>query len=189
MIVYVESNFILEMVRGQKQSVAAEAILQLAENRKIELVFPSFALGETFSNIANREKNQERLSKSLEGMLDELPIMLAEAARRERDNLWSTVNRLIDSGISIETNGPCLKQALDYQNRLRLSQQDSIIYSASIIDMQNRPFREAKCFLNSNSKDFKVDTILSELNSYNCHYEQNFGKGLNFIRNIIIKDS
>src|SRR5437588_1159444 len=187
MIVYIESNFILEIVRGQKQSKAVEAILQLAENSKIELDFPSFALGETFSNIMSREKNQERLSKSLEGMLDELPIMLAEAARRERNNLWSTVSRLIDAGTSIETDGPCLKQALDYQKRLRLSQQDSIIYSAMIIDMQLRPFRETKCFLNSNSKDFKVDTILYELTSYNCHYEQNFGKGLNFIRSVIYK--
>jgi predicted nucleic acid-binding protein len=187
MIVYVESNFILELVRGQKQSRAAETILQLAENRKIELVFPSFALGETFANVVNRERNQERLSKSLEGMLDELPIMLSEAARRERDNLWSTVSRLVDAGVSIETNTICLNQALDYQKRLRLTQQDSIIYSATIIDMQQRPFKETKCFLNSNSKDFKVEAILSELNSYNCHYEQNFGKGLNYIQISIMK--
>lgn len=33
MIVYAESNFILEMVLGQKQALAAETILQLAENK------------------------------------------------------------------------------------------------------------------------------------------------------------
>jgi len=46
MIVYVESNFILEMVLGQKYASAIESILQLAERGKIELTFPSFALCE-----------------------------------------------------------------------------------------------------------------------------------------------
>jgi hypothetical protein len=32
-----------------------------------------------------------------------------------------------------------------------------------------------------------VEAILSELNSYNCHYEQNFGKGLNYIQISIMK--
>jgi hypothetical protein len=31
-------------------------------------------------------------------------------------------------------------------------------------------------------KDFKDPGIISELNSYNCRYEQSFGKGLNYIR-------
>jgi hypothetical protein len=32
-----------------------------------------------------------------------------------------------------------------------------------------------------------LEAILSELNSYNCHYEQNFGKGLNYIQLSIMK--
>ncbi|HEV7235008.1 MAG TPA: hypothetical protein VGN15_02435 [Ktedonobacteraceae bacterium] len=44
MIVYIESNFILEMVLGQTQAPSAVHVLQLAESHKIELAFPSFAL-------------------------------------------------------------------------------------------------------------------------------------------------
>ncbi len=182
MIVYVESNFILEIVRRQSQVESAEKILQLAENGKIELAFPSFALCEPFWTITWREREQERLSKLLEGMIDQLPTLLANAAKKERDSLWTTVNRLIDAGISIETNSACLRQALDYQKRFDFSQQDSIIYAAVIADMQHRPFAETKCFISTNYKDFKDPAIIDELNSYNCRYEQSFGKGLNFIK-------
>lgn len=115
-------------------------------------------------------------------MVDQLPTLLANAAKKEKDSLWTTVNRLIDGGTSIETNGTCLRRALEYQKRFDLSQQDSIIYSAIITDMQHRPFTEMKCFISTNYKDFKDPGIISELNSYNCRYEQSFGKGLNFIK-------
>lgn len=48
MIVYVESNFVLELALGQEQSASAEAILALAEAKKIELVVLGFALSEPF---------------------------------------------------------------------------------------------------------------------------------------------
>ena len=182
MIVYVESNFILEIVRGQSHAESAEKILQLAENRKIELVFPSFALCEPFWTITKRERDQEHLSKLLEGMIDQLPTLLANASKRERDSLWATVSRLVDIGTSIETDGACLRRALEYQKRFDFSQQDSIIYFAVIADLQHRPFINTKCFISTNYKDFKDPAIITELNSYNCRYEQSFGKGLSFIK-------
>ena len=48
MIVYVESNFVLEVALGQEESPSAESILVLAESSKIELVFPGFSLKETY---------------------------------------------------------------------------------------------------------------------------------------------
>lgn len=182
MIVYVESNFILELALRQKQAVSVEAIVQLAEHGKIELTVPSFALSEPFATITRRARDQDRLSKSIGGMLDRLPALLDEAAKGEQDNLWSIVSRLVTLGPAIETDVTCLTRAFEYQKRLRLSQQDSIIYAASIIDLQHRPLAETKCFLNSNHTDFKVPTIIAELNSYNCRYEQDFSKGLSFIR-------
>lgn len=149
MIVYAESNFILEMVLGQKQAIAAETILQLAEKRKIELVFPNFALCEPFATITRRARDQERLGKSIADMLDQLPNILRDLANKEADRLWSTVSRLVDVGTSIETDGDCLKRAAEYQKHFALSQQDSIIYSAVIADVQRRNITETKCFMSS----------------------------------------
>ena len=60
MIVYIESNFILEIVLQQKEALAAEDILKLAESNKIELVFPSFALSEPFSTIMHIQSERRR---------------------------------------------------------------------------------------------------------------------------------
>jgi hypothetical protein len=51
MIVYVESNFVLEIVREQEEAVAASTILTLAESGKLKLAFPSFVLSEPFETI------------------------------------------------------------------------------------------------------------------------------------------
>ncbi|MGH2487608.1 MAG: hypothetical protein ACRDHE_16525, partial [Ktedonobacterales bacterium] len=58
MIVYVESNFLLEMAFEQSDAPAAESILRLAENSSIELIVPAVALVEPFSTI--RYRNSER---------------------------------------------------------------------------------------------------------------------------------
>jgi hypothetical protein len=50
-IVYIESNFVLEIALEQEQSSAASSILSLAESRQIELAYSSFILSEPFASI------------------------------------------------------------------------------------------------------------------------------------------
>lgn len=117
-------------------------------------------------------------------MLDQLPKILRDLANKEADRLWSTVSRLVDAGTSIQTDGDCLRRAAEYRKRFALSQQDSIIYSAIIADLQRRDFTETKCFMSGDAV-FKDPDIITELNSYNCRYERTFGKGLSYIRGFI----
>jgi len=185
MIVYVESNFILEMTLKQKHMVETESILQLAENQKIEIVVPSFALSEPFATITRRYRDMERLSKFIEGMHEQLPEVLHNLADKEADQLWSVVSRLVAVGTVIEMNSACLSRAQQVQKDIGLSQQDSIIYASVLSHLQNKPHSEVKCFVDSNYKDFKNPAIITELSSYHCFYESNFAKSLNFIRDFI----
>ena len=197
MIVYVESNFILEVALGQEESPSAESILLLAENRNIELVFPGFALSEPFATVTQRDRDRRRLRSSFTEMLRQLqrsephkqvvsdlepvPIILTAIVRTEFDLLQSMVNRLLIVGKSIEIDEASFKQALMYQRSLALSPQDSIIYAAVITDLQRRPHQEDKCFISRNWKDFRNPAIKSELELYNCRYAESFGEGLSFI--------
>lgn len=185
MIVYVESNFVLEMALKQKYMFETEAILQLAENRKIELVIPSFALSEPFATITRRYRDMERLSKFIEGMHDQLPGTLRFLADKEAALLWSVISRLVAAGTTIEMSTNCLSYAQQAQKDIGLSQQDSIIYAAIVLDLQNRLHTEPKCFVDSNFRDFKNPAIITELNSYYCYYESNFAKGLNYIQGFV----
>lgn len=197
MIVYVESNFVVEIALGQEQAASAEAILALAESGKIELVFPGFALSEPFATITHRNRERERLSKTLADMLRQLrrsaphqqtvstlqsvPGILTDLAGKEMDLLQETVKRLLNAGRSIELNSRIFEQAIAYQFMFDLSPQDSIIYAAIIADLLNQTRKSPKCFISRDKRAFNDPNIMAELTSYNCQYAVNMSGTLNFI--------
>lgn len=72
MIVYVETNFVLEIILAQEQHIAAETILAMAEMQKLELAFPSFIISEVYSTIVRRQKEREELLKSFQKTLEQI---------------------------------------------------------------------------------------------------------------------
>jgi hypothetical protein len=49
--IYVESNFILELARGQAEAKPCEAILAGAVDARVELALPSFSVAEPVETI------------------------------------------------------------------------------------------------------------------------------------------
>lgn len=170
MIVYVESNFVLETALSQEQSVSAEAILSLAEQGKIALAFPSFALSEPFTTFMHRSGRRLRLyrelditlkeikrSESLRGIalsMETLVAALKLAREIEFDPLHAVFGRMLAAGRSIEIDSSIFSDALVYQDSLSLFSQDSIIYAAVISDLKKRPQAERKCFLSRDKHAF-----------------------------------
>ena len=72
MIVYVETNFILEMVFVQEQSQQAEEILKLGEAGEIEIRFPLFGLIEPFWTIEHRRSDRKKVYENLENEFKQL---------------------------------------------------------------------------------------------------------------------
>jgi len=202
MIVYVESNFVLEVALEQQDAPSAQAILALAEEGKIQLSFPTFALIEPFWTVRHRGRMRRDLHASLRMQLNQLqrsrqhekfisilkPVLttMLEIEKKEMDLLESTARRLLGVGESIEINRPIFEQAMKYQRHYDLSPQDSIIYSAVIDDLQQQTPKRVKCFISRNSKDFGDPDIKSELTSYNCRYIVEFKDGLSFIQSSLV---
>ncbi len=206
MIVYVESNFVLEMALEQEQFVAAEAILSLAENNKIKLVFPSFVLSEPFEcvmrkrgegitlhkNLVETLQNLRRSEPYKNIMIDLEPAInaLRDSHTRQLDLLHSTFDRLLGVGECIEINVSIFRAALNYQKSLNLAPQDSIIYASVVADLQSRPSEEEKCFLSRDIKAFGNDddrSIKAELGASHCRYIGSFLQGLNFIQHTLAR--
>jgi len=72
MIVYVETNFILELAFEQDQHQEANEILKLAESGKIDLVFPGFSISESLSKVTRRSRERDEFHKSLVRELQKL---------------------------------------------------------------------------------------------------------------------
>ncbi len=202
MIVYIESNFVLEVALEQEHFSSTEAILKLAESNKIELAFPSFALSEPFATVMHRDRERKKLHGDLTVTLGQLRrsephkqtvlelqpvlVILKDAVNGEFGHLHSTVARLLKVSKSIELDESSLEQALNYQRKFGLKPQDSIIYSTVIANMQQRPVAEAKCFLSRDREAFSTNPgIKSELASYNCRYIGSFAQGLSFIQHAL----
>lgn len=202
MIVYVESNFVLEIALGQEDTLSAKEILALSENGKIDLVFPGFALSEPFATITHRDRERKRLSNSLSETIRQLqrsephrqtvsdlqlvPGILTNLAKKVIDLLQDTVKRLLRAGKSIELTSHIFEQAIAYQFLFDLSPQDSIIYAVVIADLNQRTHKEPKCFISRDKRAFSDPGLGDELASYNCTYAANMSDGLDMIKHTII---
>ena len=69
MIVYVESNFIIELALAQEQARFAKEILRSARNKKIDLAIPSFALAESASALRQKILDSQKLLEQVEHQL------------------------------------------------------------------------------------------------------------------------
>lgn len=197
MIVYVESNFILELALGQEQSAAAEALLAGAEQGKLTLAFPEFAISEPFATLTQRGKRQLELSKRPAEELRQLqrsrphqqaistiltaPAILSSIAQIEAARLHDTVQRLLASGTALHLDSAAFSGAVADQSLYQLAPQDSIIYAVVVADLRARPSGESNVFISRNWKDFRSPDILAELQSHNCAYAESFDEGLALI--------
>src|SRR5262245_30641645 len=93
MIVYVESNFLLELAFEQECGVDCEAIPQLAESGRITLVLPAFSVGECLEKLGRRKTQRLTIQKSLKEDLRELGRSKSRAALF--DQLHNAVEAMI----------------------------------------------------------------------------------------------
>jgi len=112
--------------------------------------------------------------------------ILREASSKQLDLLHSTFERLLHIGECINISANHFKNVSAYQQDLKLSPQDSIIYATIIEDLQTRSKAEKKCFLSRDRKGFdQSSTIKSALNTHTCRYIGSFRQGLDYIQHTL----
>ena len=193
MIVYVESNFLLEIALSQEQALSAEALLALAASGRITLTIPAISLSEPFATVTQRARERRKLHRAIHEQVRDLgrstlhggvestfkPVLdtLLRLERLEMDRLTSTVERLLANASPIELTDSIFQTALAERPRFGLSVQDAIIFASVMADARMRT-AEPKCFVSRNFKHFRRSDIIAELFSVNCRYAASFDDGL-----------
>ena len=196
MIVYVETNFILEMAFLQEEYESCEEILSHAREHKINLVIPAFSIGEPYETWVRRRSKRSDIQSQLAREMREITrsasyrgigsqsneyaSLLVRSVDEDKRRLDDTLLAVLEASELIPIDLDTVKSAIEYQINQNLSPQDSIVY-ASVMGHLRSSAAGPKCFLNRNSKDFLNPDIQDELKNCGCRLITRFADGLGFI--------
>ena len=196
MIVYVETNFILELAYHQEEHQHCTSILAMAESQEITLVLPGFCLGESYESWTRRLKDRQQLRERFDREMKELARsesyaalhkesqeitrILIRSSEEEKRGLDSTLMRVADIAQIIAVDRSIMSRAIQLQSERGLNPQDAIVYASVLSHMANAG-DEAKCFLTKNSKDFSNLDIDPDLRQYNGKLLTRFEHGAGYV--------
>lgn len=197
MRVYVETNFVLELVFSQEQVQSCESLLTLAERRAIEPTIPAFSVMEPYQRIVRRKRDRDELQSRLEkeraevarvsayrdpaGQLEQLSSFLIASSDRDRARMSEIRDRVLASSRVTPLDAAVLQGASVLAERFGLSPEDAVVLESVRIDLAGSITSNA-VFLTKNSKDFR-DPEISEF--LGCRVLFDFDNALAAIQNDI----
>ena len=197
MIVYVESNFVLELAFLREEHESCLELLSLSESGDICLVLPAFSIGEPYEAWVRRSKQRLGLHEQLitaihelsrskpyqesSDEFQELTDLLLRSDEEEKRRLDDTLQRMLQMVEVVPIGLSIIRAAITFQESRGLSPQDSIVY-ASILDHLATESENCSCFITKNSRDFVNPDIENDLKAYNCRLLTKFISGLGYVR-------
>jgi len=200
MIVYVESNFVLELALEQEQCQSCGDILVICKSGDARLVIPAFSIAEPYETLGRRARERVQLKTSLANelkllsrsqsyqkeisALQDVTTLLVKSGEEENRRLHQVLDRILNVAELIPLERGILTEALKLQSRFDLNPPDSIVY-ASVLHHLAKATAGNKCFLNRNSRDFDDPDIEAQLSTYGCKMLFRFDSGLDYIQSQI----
>jgi hypothetical protein len=199
MTVYAESNFVLEITLGQRETAAVEAILALAAAGRVALALPSFALFEPFSIVTHRGRRRKQLLSQMNEEIRELrrsrphvedlhklePMasLFAAIEDREKERLHETVQQLFAVAEVIEIDAETYNTAIDFHRLYYFAQvQDAIICSAVFGRLERTRLPGPHYFATRNVSDFSHGDIIARFADRQCTIVPTFTECLQRLR-------
>ncbi|MEP7338969.1 MAG: PIN domain-containing protein [Acidobacteriota bacterium] len=200
MILYVESNFVLELAFLREEHDACLELLQLATAQKVNLVLPAFSIGEPYEAWVRRANKRRDLHEKLTAEIRELARskpyrqssedflgvteLLTKSGEEEKHRLDETLNRILNLAEVIPIDLPTIKTSINLQKSHGLSPQDSIVFASVLAHLKSTAGKTA-CFITKNSRDFSVVEVKEDLVKYNCKILFKFSDGLGYVQSQI----
>lgn len=190
MIVYAESNFLLEIALGRENEAGARQILDRAENGAIELAVPVFCLCEPFGTVAYRARKRAQEFRAVQRQLEDLgrgeahrdlvnavatPLSdVLDVEIRERTELEDVVGHLLNCANILDMSQAVFLASQGHQATHGLDASDAIVYASVLLDASTRDVEEPKVFVTRNSSDFDLEAIRAELSAAGCRLTFSF---------------
>ena len=154
MIVYVESNFVLELAFLQEEHESCLELLSLSESGDICLMLPAFSIGEPYEAWVRRSKQRRDLHEQLitaihelsrsrpyQGSSDEfqeLTNLLRRSGEEEKLRLDNTLERILQTVEVIPIGLSIIRAAITFQKSL---ESFAARFDSLCIDSQSSSYR------------------------------------------------
>lgn len=194
MRVYVETNFVLEVVLEQAESAACERLIALAESGELSLAIPAFGLVEPIATLRRRSGERKALAARVENVVreigrtlsfaaaaasNELAALLVQSADEGEQRYRSVRERLTRVAQVLPLDGSTIDEAERLTAELDLERSDALILASVLGDAQlgSAP----SCFPNRNTKDFDDPKVVDLLKQRQCKLLRSFADALAFV--------
>jgi predicted nucleic acid-binding protein len=197
MIVYVESNFVLEIAFLQEEHDSCDRLLGMAETQAVNLVPPALSIVEPYERLARRATQrlqlQQKLSEELRELsrskpykeqsseLQKLTALFVISIEEEEQRLNAALERVLHTAQIIPIGPSTIRAAIGFQTRRSLKPQDALIYASVIEHLETEP-DVPHCFISRDKKAFTDPDIKTDLATFNCRLLTRFSDGLSYIR-------
>ncbi|MEM9832731.1 MAG: PIN domain-containing protein [Bacteroidota bacterium] len=196
MIVYAESNFVLELALLQEQYEACNTIVSLAEKNQVKLAIPAYSLVEPYETTTRSFKKRQAISEDVRNelrqlgrsasygeeatALQELTALFTRSQEEERVRLQGVLNRLLNTSELIPLTSDIIIDSFTHQQN-GFSPQDAVVYASVLKHLKGIKNKE-KVFLNRNSTDFDDPDVQDALEDLGCKLLFRFDDGVDYIQ-------
>jgi predicted nucleic acid-binding protein len=195
MRVYVETNFLLEIVLLQEQHQSCEEIVRSCENGSTSLTLPAFSIPEAYFALVGKGRRRDRFAQEFEDQRAELTRssrfkdhtdtltavqgLLIESIQRELQEFYVSLNKALAWAEMIPLSAETLRSAASLVAAIGLQLPDAIVL-ASVLAHLDACSPEESCFLNRD-RDFGDPYIFEELTKRSCKMLFSFEDGANYL--------
>ena len=199
MIVYVETNFVLELAFIQEEHEQCQSLFSIAREREgAELALPVFCVGEAYEAFGRKRRERLELADRLRGELaqivrskpyadrskelNELADLFRRSGQEQKARLDRVLDEVLGVGRLLPLDRDTHRKAVNYQKTRSLAPQDSVVY-ASVMEDLEKSTGSPSCFITRNSKDFVNPDIRDlDLANRSCTLLTNFTAGLGHVQ-------
>jgi len=199
--VYVETNFVLEMVLEQEDRAACESILRLAELDAIKLALPAFSLAEAASNLARRHdwrrlSAEDKTSREIlqlrrsaafgdetKAVEDSIHKLFARSVQYERESLKRVSARLLAVATVLPLSDRAIRQwrTSPFGD---LEVPDAMVLYSILADESLG--QEEACFLSRDPAAFDDPDIRRDLRDRRCKFFKSFDHGRRYVESQVV---
>ena len=198
MTTYVESNFVMELVRAQEQHGHCEAVLRLGEQGATRLVLPAFSVAEPYETIIRDASRRQALAQNVEQALRELGrslafrdagaahtefvAILSSVGPEELRRLDATIARLLAVCDLIPLQPDILASAIGLRSQYDLQPKDAIV-CASVLHHLDTAAPPRSCLI-ARDRGFGDPDLAEALRSRGCKLFFDFGPAAQYLTSL-----